>query len=121
MKPATVDMLRAHLMTAAMAAICIDVLVVLALLLFGIPDQAFQSAWFRWLAVGVIACAVVTTRSLACREFGRAVASRHATYRSPRSSVVWLASDCPRRRLVVLHLRFSRIPFVSVDRKPRRL
>lgn len=115
MKPATVDMLRAHLMTASVLAMGMEAAVLLSLLLFGTSEATFVTPSFHLLVVSVLAAGVIAARWLASVAFERALRSRHATCRARTSecgsAYVSLASNCPLRNLVILHLRFSRRAF----------
>jgi hypothetical protein len=106
MKPATVDMLRAHLMTASVLAMGVEAAVLISLLLFGLSESIFDTPSFRWLVVVMLAGGVMAARWLASIAFARAVRSHHATCRMAPSEFVSLTSNCPLRNLVILHLRF---------------
>ncbi|WP_144138198.1 hypothetical protein [Paraburkholderia sp. BCC1884] len=113
MKPVTVDMLRAHLMVASLTAMCAEVLVCLALLVLPVSQDAFGSTSFRMLAVAAILGGVLLTRQVAHMAFDLALQRRHATLMAGRATpAVTVDPDCPRRWLVVLHLRLSGRPFV---------
>ncbi|MGF6778865.1 hypothetical protein [Paraburkholderia sp. GAS334] len=109
MKPVTVDMLRAHLITASLAAMCIQVILLLSLPLFDVSESSLESLPFRLAAMVSIVCGVALTRQIASMSFSRALQSHHATFRTPASkgAMVSVASNCPLRELVILHLRFS--------------
>ncbi|WP_228975798.1 hypothetical protein [Paraburkholderia gardini] len=119
MKPAVVDMLRAHLLTASLAAMCFQV-IALASLFFDVSEASLESVPFRVLALGCVVTSVLLTRQVASMSFSRALHSHHATYRtaSALGGVVSVASNCPLRRLVILHLRMSGRPFEVVQRQP---
>ncbi|MGF6772306.1 Na+/serine symporter [Paraburkholderia sp. GAS199] len=110
MKPVTVDMLRAHLMAASLTAMGAEAVAGLALLVLPVSQHMFSTTPFRLVAIAVIVGGVAVIRQLAHAAFDLAVQSRHATVRSTRQ--VSIAEDCPRRWLVVLHLRFIGRPFV---------
>jgi hypothetical protein len=115
MKPATVDMLRAHLMTVSLLAMGMEAAVLLSLLLFGTSEATFVTRWFQLLAVSLLAAGVIAARWLASIAFERALRSHHAMG-GARSGFVSLASNCPLRNLVILHLRFSRRAFEVTER-----
>ncbi|CAG4892781.1 hypothetical protein LMG31841_02625 [Paraburkholderia saeva] len=117
MKPAVVDMLRAHLLTASLAAMCLQ-LIALVSLLFDVSEAALESVPFRLLATGCVVTSVLLTRHVASMSFSRALHSRHATYRaaSAQGGVVSVASNCPLRKLVILHLRMNGRPFELLQR-----
>jgi hypothetical protein len=120
MKPAVLDMLRAWLLCASLAAMCIQV-VALVSLLFDVSEASLESVPFRLLAMGCVVTSVLLTRHIASLSFTRALRSRHATFRTAaaESGVVSVASNCPLRRLVILHLRLSGKPFELVQRRSR--
>jgi Na+/serine symporter len=112
MKPVTVDMLRAHLLVASLTAAGAEVVLCIALLLLPVSQQFFETTPFRLLAIGVIVGGVIVTRELAQAAFELSVKSHHTT---PAGCAAWpvkVASDCPRRSLVILHLRLTGQPFM---------
>ncbi|RDJ99038.1 hypothetical protein [Paraburkholderia lacunae] len=115
MKPVTVDMLRAHLMAASLTAMCAEALASLALLVLPISPHAFSSTPFRLFALGSIIGGVVAMRYFAQVSFGLAIRSRHASSRGWTARPVSVAASCPRRWLVILHLRFTGRPFVLAE------
>jgi hypothetical protein len=117
MKPPTVDMLRAHLQVASLTAVGAEALVCVALLVLPVSQHFFGSTSFRLIAIAVITGGVIVTRELARAAFELAVASRHANAAngSVRPFAFVVARNCPRRWLVVLHLRMSGKPFVLAD------
>ncbi|HYS67112.1 MAG TPA: hypothetical protein VEN30_25360 [Paraburkholderia sp.] len=112
MKSVTVDMLRAHLMVASLTAMGAEVMAWLALLLLPVSQQAFCSTTFRLLAITLIVSGVIVTRRFAHAAFELAIQSRHATVGSRAAWPVAVAANCPRRWLVVLHLRLTGRPFL---------
>lgn len=112
MKPATVDMLRAHLLVASLTAMGAEVLACLALLVLPVSQSAFSSTPFRLLAVAVILSGVIVTRQFAHAAFELALQGHFATVANRRSRPVAIAVDCPRRWLVILHLRLTGRAFV---------
>ncbi|MFB9123640.1 hypothetical protein E2553_02670 [Paraburkholderia dipogonis] len=112
MKPATVDMLRAHLMVASLTAMGAEVLACLVLLVLPVSQSAFSSMPFRLLAVAVILGGVIVTRQFAHAAFELALQGQFATGASRQSRPVAIAVDCPRRWLVILHLRLTGRAFV---------
>jgi hypothetical protein len=120
MKPAVVDMLRACLLTASLAAMCLQVIALVSLL-FDVSEASLESVPFRLFAVGWVVTSVLLTRHVASLSFTRALRSRHATFRTAdaEGGVVSVASNCPLRKLVILHLRLSGRPFELVQRRSR--
>ncbi len=110
-KSVTVDMLRAHLLMAALAAMVVQVAALASLLLLGISESVFDSAAFRVSCVLVIVVGILAARHIAHFAFGGAVKSGHAVCCDQRTRRISVASDCPRRHLVILHLRLTGIPF----------
>ncbi|ASV99229.1 hypothetical protein [Paraburkholderia aromaticivorans] len=111
MKPVTVDMLRAHLMVASLTAMGAEVLVCLGLLLLPVSRYAFGSTSFRLLAVAVIVSGVIVTRHVAHLAFEFALRGHYASGGGRPAQSVAIASNCPRRWLVILHLRLAGRPF----------
>ncbi|PCE22159.1 hypothetical protein BWP39_21025 [Paraburkholderia acidicola] len=112
MKLVIVDMLRVHLMAACFAAMGIQVVALLALLVSPLSEQTFDSTAFRICAIVMIGIAVIGARRFAQLAYDAAVQSAHATVQTHRARPVAVSHDCPRRELVVLHLRFTGRPFV---------
>jgi len=108
MKPSTVDMLRAYLMTASLASVFIVALALAALAVFGLSDETFQTPVFRIGAATAIICLVLLTKKAAKLAFHSAVADRHASPIGPLGHSISVSRECPGRQLVILHLRFSR-------------
>jgi hypothetical protein len=115
MKPATVDMLRAHLMVASLTAMGAEVLACLALLVLPVSQRALSSMPFQLLAVAVIVSGVIVTRQFAHAAFQLALQGHYATGTNRLARPVAIASDCPRRWLVILHLRLTGKAFVLAE------
>ena len=115
MKPATVDMLRAHLLVASLTAMGAEVLACLALLVLPVSQSALSSLPFRLLAIAVILSGAIVTRQFAHAACELALDRRFATGASRPSRPVAIAVDCPRRWLVILHLRLTGRPFVLAE------
>lgn len=111
MKPSTIDMLRAYLLAASLAAALMEIIVVAALLAFGASARTFQTAPFRLGMAFVILCAVLVIKRIARAAFRSAVTNHYARFSDPRSSSVVVSAACPKRQLVILHLRFQRLLF----------
>lgn len=107
MKPATIDMLRAYLMTTSLAAVVTEVLVLVALFGFGMPEYTVHSIAFRVGVVIAVAIIVLVTRQLAQAAFRSAVSNHYATFCGGSQSIS-VSRRCPVRQLVILHLRFIR-------------
>lgn len=107
----TVDMLRAHLLTAAFTAMVVQVASLASLLLFGVAESVFDSSAFRASCVLAIIAGTLVARRVAHVAFSGAMKSHHATCCNRPMKCISVASDCPRRLLVILHLRLSGIPF----------
>ncbi|MFM0035511.1 hypothetical protein PQQ53_13565 [Paraburkholderia strydomiana] len=112
MKPLTVDMLRAHLLVASLTAVGAEAIVCVALLVLPVSQQFFGSTSFRLLAIAVIAGGVIVTREFAQAAFEVAVEGHHTTPARRCERPFEIAPDCPRRWLVILHLRLTGQPFV---------
>ncbi len=116
MKPVTVDMLRAHLLVASLTAMGAEVLVCLGLLLLPVSQHALSSTPFRLLAIAVIVSGVIVTRQFAHAAFELALHGHYVTSAGRPARPFAIASNCPRRRLVILHLRLTGRPFVLAER-----
>lgn len=101
-------MLRAYLMTASLAAMSIEIAVLVSLELFGVSERVFASTVFRASAACAIIGAVLMTRQVAQIAYRSAVTHRYATLSGTNSQSVAVSSACPVRMLVILHLRFNR-------------
>ncbi|MEC5409092.1 hypothetical protein VOM14_26425 [Paraburkholderia sp. MPAMCS5] len=113
MKPATVDMLRAHLMVASLTALAADVLACVTVAVVPGAQHPFVSSTFRLIALAFMASGVIVTRQAAHAAFHLAVEKCHASAASLYSWPVAVASDCLRRWLVILHLRLTGKPFMA--------
>jgi hypothetical protein len=109
MKSSTIRMLRAYLLVASLGAACIDACVVIAMLVFDLPERIFTSADFRIAMALSLLLLMFAARSLAAVAYQAALATRHATVNGVRGrSRVALRDDCPNRLLVLLHIRIHR-------------
>ncbi|HEX7937150.1 MAG TPA: hypothetical protein VF573_29300 [Paraburkholderia sp.] len=113
MKPATVDMLRAHLMVASLTALAADVLACVTVAVVPGAQHLFVSSTFCLIALALMASGVIVTHQVAHAAFHLAVEERHASAASLHSRLVAVAADCPRRWLVILHLRLTGKPFIA--------
>jgi hypothetical protein len=112
MKPVTVDMLRAHLLVASLTAAAAEMFVFIAVLVLPVSPQFFGGAPFRLFALAVIVGGVIVTREFAGAAFESAIASHRMTLAGRCARPIEVTQDCPRRWLVVLHLRLTGQPFV---------
>jgi hypothetical protein len=112
MKPVTVDMLRAHLLVASLTAVGAEVLVCVALLVLPVSPHLFGSTAFRLLALALIVSGVIVTREFAQVAFDIALSHHYVLPDERLARPLAVAPDCPRRWLVVLHLRLTGQPFV---------
>ena len=109
MKSSTIRMLRAYLLMASLGAACIDACVVIAVLVFDVPEQIFTSTDFRIAMAASLLLLMLAARSLAASAYQAALASNHATVSGARGRAsVALREDCPNRLLVMLHIRIHR-------------
>jgi hypothetical protein len=111
MSRTTVDMLRAYLMTASMLAVCIDGAILLAVLVFHVPDSIFEGSSFRLISVCTLVVSTMAVRHRAMRAFQRALEFRHAIDTGSGCPVL-VDSSCPSFALVVLYLRMSQREFL---------
>ncbi|NML31143.1 hypothetical protein [Paraburkholderia antibiotica] len=112
MKPVIIDMLRAHLLIASLTAVGVEVVLCLALPVLPVPEAFFDSTSFRLFALAVIVGGVAVAREFAQDAFYSALQRDFVTPAGVGNASVALAPDCPRRWLVVLHLRLTGRPFV---------
>ncbi len=115
MKQTTVQMIRAHLVTASVAAMTIDAAVLSLLVFSRYPQTLFETTSFRLLTFVLLLAVVLVTRHAAHVAFRAAVKRRHARFVGPARDAVSVSSVCPARGLVMLHLRFTGMPYVAVD------
>ena len=92
-----------------------EALALVALAVFGMSEQAFQSAAFRLGASVVIVAAVLATRHVAYLAFCSALKNRYARIRGTDAQVVSVSPAFPGRQLVILHLRLTRSRFELVS------
>jgi len=125
MKAATVDMLRAYLLTASVAASLMELVVLIAIVVFGCSEETFQTTAFRLTVMLILLAAVLAIRQIAAAAFQSAVANRYAAFSGVSSETVAaqtvtetvsISPTCPGRLLVVLHLRLSRRLFELAER-----
>ncbi|MCI3206229.1 MULTISPECIES: hypothetical protein [Pandoraea] len=115
MKSTTIRMLRAYLLVASLGAVCIDACVVIAMLVFDVPQRIFTSGDFRIAMAGSLLLLMLAARSVASAAYEAALASRHAEVekanrrgKAARGATVVVRDDCPHRLLVLLHVRIHR-------------
>ncbi|WP_322015695.1 hypothetical protein [Paraburkholderia sp. J12] len=111
MKPPLIEQLRTYLQLAALSAILIQAVVFIAILVLQVPQAVFTSAPFRVGAAVAVALSVYAMRGLARDAFRDALASRHARLVGWQRRTVALGPECPRRLLVLLHVRLNRHTF----------
>jgi hypothetical protein len=109
-------MIRAHLVTASVAATTLDVAVLSLLFFFRFPEAAFETASFRVLMFTLLLAAVLTTRHVARLAFRAALRQRYARFVGPHSDRVCVSAMCPARSLVILHLHFTGVTYVPLNR-----
>jgi hypothetical protein len=107
-KTSTIDMLRAYLVTASLAATAIEALALLSIGLFGVSEHVFASVTFRVASVVTIVCIVLVTKRVARVAFMSALSHRYASFTDGHSNAIAVSPVCPVRMLVILHLRFNR-------------
>src|ERR1700761_9444199 len=79
MTPATTAMLRAYLLTASLAAAAIQMVALLSIGLFGVPEAVFTSGPFRLVAVASVVCIVLVVKRIARAAFLSALSLDYAT------------------------------------------
>jgi hypothetical protein len=108
MKPSIIDPCRAYLLVASLAAVASQTVILLSMLVLDVPEDVFTSPLSRVCVVAVIAATVLVVRRLAREAFCDALATRHARLIGWQQRTVALSAQCPRRPLVVLHVRWNR-------------
>jgi hypothetical protein len=88
MKPSTIDMLRAYLLTASTAATAIEAAALLAIGLFGVSEDVFTSTTFRAATVVAIACMALVTRRVVRAAFVSALSHHHASFTDEHGNAV---------------------------------
>lgn len=111
MKPTIIEQWRAYLFVAALAAVAIQAVVFIAILVLHVRTDVFTSPPFRIGVVAAIAGAVHVVRLLARDAFRDAIANRHAQVVGWQHRTVTVSAHCPRRVLVLLHVRLNRHTF----------
>lgn len=107
MQPTIIDQCRAYLYLAALAATSIQAVVFIAILVLRVPQDVFTTPPFRIGVVAAIACVTWVVQRLAREAFHNALASRHAHLVGWERRTVALSAQCPRRPLVLLHVRLN--------------
>src|SRR5258708_40045352 len=103
MKPVTVDMLRAHLMAAALTAMIMEAVTLASFFLFDFAEGAFRSMTFRLLGVAVIICGVLVARRVAYLPFRGGVKSPDPTCPHPQSARISVVPRFPPRQTGLLY------------------
>lgn len=108
MKSPTMEMLRAYLLAASLSAAFIDAAVLVSLIVFRVPAGIFESAAFRLGAAAVIVGTLIVIRTLADLAFHFALANQYVTVSGAQRRTVSLSQHCPKRLLVIFHVRLNR-------------
>lgn len=118
MSPAAIGECRAHLFVASLSAMLIQLVLLPSLIFLGARETLFTTLTFR-LAIGaIVVAALFGVRALSRSAFRSAVASRHVRYRSPTRQIAFISPACPRRALVILHVRLNRRKFLPPSHLP---
>jgi Na+/H+-translocating membrane pyrophosphatase len=107
MKPTIIEQCRAYLYLAGLAAILIQAVIFIAILVFSVPQSVFTTPAFHVGVAAAIAGFTWGLRHLAREAFRNALASRHAHLVGWERRTVALSAQCPRRGLVLLHVRLN--------------
>jgi hypothetical protein len=107
MRPSTIEQLRAHLVLASLAAAMIQVLVLIAMLIFHVPARIFMLPSFRVGMLVAVVCIVLFIRGRSRSAFRSAVASGHVSVNGWRRRTVSMSPQCPHRLLVVFYLKLN--------------
>lgn len=105
-EPSMAGLVRANLWVASLAASLVQILSLLSILLFRVPERVFVSNAFRLEAVSFVVCMVIAAHLLASAAFRSAFKNGYLTVWGGSRGAVSISSRCPRLSLVVLHLRF---------------
>lgn len=109
MQSTTIRMLRAYLLVASLGATCIDACVVIAMLVFDVPQTIFATTDFRLAMAASLGLLIFATRTLAGVAFQAALNSRHALQEGEQDGArIALRDDCPHRLLVLFHINIHR-------------
>ena len=114
MKSSIIEQCRAWLFLASLSATLIQAVVFIAIVVLRVPQDVFTSPLFRIGVALAIAAAVFVMRRLARNAFRNALASGHARLVGWQRRAVALSAHCPRRSLVLLHVRLNRQTFDPV-------
>lgn len=115
MKAVTVDMLRAHLMAASLTAMGAEGIAFLASMMAPISQQTLSSQPVRILSIAIVVSGVIVVRRVAGVAFDLAIARHQVTPSMSDSRHMLVPTACPRRWLVILHLRLRGRPFVLAE------
>jgi len=104
MNTTMVRSIRAHLMTASIAATCINAVVLVLTFVFDISESTFETRGFKVAVVAGVAIATALARLFALRAYRHALRQCDTRASTGEARV----HDARRfRALVSLHLRFS--------------
>ncbi|WP_459707003.1 hypothetical protein [Paraburkholderia sp. 2C] len=107
MRSSTIEQLRSHLVLASLAAAMIQVLVLIAMLVFHVPARIFMLPSFRLGMLAALVCIVLFIYGRSRSAFRSAVASGHVSVYGWRRRTVSMSPQCPRRLLVVFYLKLN--------------
>ncbi|WP_321932207.1 hypothetical protein [Paraburkholderia guartelaensis] len=106
--PRLLRVLRAHIRIACLAAMVLQMTVLVAMILFRIPEERFTSNNFCGVAVLLLICAVAAVRQAAHVAFNAALERNDAMFTADGNSpAVSISAACPLRALVVLHVQLT--------------
>ena len=100
--------LRAYLKVASLSAISLQMVVLAAIGIFRIPDEAFSSSQFRCCVILLLVCVAAAVRTMAKIAFDAALEQNEATFADKgKNPVISISAGCPQRVLVVLHAELA--------------
>ncbi|MEM5338495.1 hypothetical protein [Paraburkholderia azotifigens] len=105
MNSTMVRSIRAHLITASIAATCINAVVLVRMFVFGVSESTFETGGFRIAVVAAVAIATGLTRLFALGAYRYALKQSGLCATIDEGRYVHGAGRF--RALVSLHLRFS--------------
>ncbi len=102
------DTWRTHALVVALAAMSAQLIVLVLIGVFHLPDRDFTTSSFRCIALVYVAFAVIVARWFAAEAFRAAQAGGYVRCLCSAQRRVWVSPRCPRRMLVLLHVRLHR-------------
>ncbi|WP_430233026.1 hypothetical protein [Paraburkholderia tropica] len=103
MKFWTIRQWQAHILVAALAALAIQGMVFIGVLILGAPIERFDNPTFHLAAAVSIVLIALLVRTMAHAAFRHAASRGFLRDASHAPGMEWMSHDCPHRVLVSLH------------------